>query len=208
MKTLGVFFKAKREAEGWSSREAGKHAGMSHAHIIDIENDKIVPAFDKVVRLLKAYHVSMDELLAETGYMPPNVLPAKMGKLRKVPVISWVTAGDWSEACDMFQPGDAEDWIETDVKGECVFALRVQGDSMEPEFIEGEIIIINPHIDVSPGDYVVVKNGKGEATLKQLKKYGNTYVLHPLNPKYQDMEVKKGEFHIIGPVAKKMKSYK
>lgn len=33
-----------------------------------------------------------------------------------------------------------------------------------------------------------------------LKKYGNTFVLHPLNPKYQDMEVKKGEFQIIGRV--------
>lgn len=58
-------------------------------------------------------------------------------------------------------------------------------------------------MDVNPGDYVVVKNGKGEATLKQLKKYGNTFVLHPLNPGYQDMEVKKWEFQIIGKVAEK-----
>lgn len=208
MKTLGAFFKAKREAEGWSSREAGKHSGMSHAHIIDIENDKFVPAFDKVVRLLKAFHVSMDEFLTETGYMPPNVSPAKMGKLRKIPVISWVKAGEWQEVCDVFQPGDAEDWVETDVKGECVFALRVSGDSMEPVFLDGEIIIVSPDMDVNPGDYVVVKNGNGEATLKQLKKYGNAYVLHPLNPKYKDMEVKKGEFHIIGPVVEKKIRFK
>ena len=54
--------------------------------------------------------------------------------------------------------------------------------------------------NVNPGDYVVVKNGKGEATLKQLKKYGKTFVLHPLNSRYQDMEVKKGEFQVIGRV--------
>lgn len=62
-------------------------------------------------------------------------------------------------------------------------------------------------VDMNSGDYVVVKNGKGEATLKQLKKYGNTFVLHPLNPRYQDMEVIKGEFQIIGKVVKKKKRY-
>ena len=54
--------------------------------------------------------------------------------------------------------------------------------------------MINPHVDVNPSDYVVVKNGKGEATLKQLKKYGNTFVLHPLNPRYPDMEEKRVSF--------------
>ena len=54
--------------------------------------------------------------------------------------------------------------------------------------------VINPHVDVNPGDYVVVKNGKGEATLKQLKKYGNTFVLYPLNPRYPDMEEKRVSF--------------
>ncbi len=38
-------------------------------------------------------------------------------------------------------------------------------------------------------DYVVVSNVEGEATFKQLKKYGRTRVLHPLNPKYDDIEL-------------------
>lgn len=42
-------------------------------------------------------------------------------------------------------------------------------------------------------DYVVVKNDEDEATFKQLKIYGETTVLHPLNPKYPDIELKKGE---------------
>jgi len=207
MKTLGEFLKAKREASDLSLRDADKLSGVSFSHIKDIEKGKTRPTFDKVAKLLKAYHASMEDLLAETGYMPPNVAPAKIGKMRQIPIISWVKAGEWEEVCDNFQPGEAEDWIETDVKGECVFALHVQGDSMEPEFHEGEIIIVNPNVDVNPGNYVVVKNSHGEATLKQLKKYGNTFVLHPLNPKYPEMEVKKGEFQIIGKVVKKEKRY-
>jgi SOS-response transcriptional repressor LexA len=32
-------------------------------------------------------------------------------------------------------------------------------------------------------------------------------VLHPLNPKYEDLEVSRGEFRIIGKVVKKEKRY-
>jgi phage repressor protein C with HTH and peptisase S24 domain len=73
-------------------------------------------------------------------------------------VVSWVIAGKWQEVCDNFQPGDAEEWTESDVRGKNVFALRIKGDSMEPEFVTGDIIIVNPHIEAKPGDYVIVKN--------------------------------------------------
>lgn len=54
------------------------------------------------------------------------------------------------------------------------------------------------------GDYVVVANHEDEATLKQLKKYGSTRILHPLNPKYEDIELKKNiQYRVIGVVVEK-----
>ena len=94
------------------------------------------------------------------------------------------------------------------MKGKKVFALRVKGDCMEPEFVEGDVIIVNPHVEPVPGDYVIVKNDAEEATFKQLKKYGKTPVLHPLNPKYPDIEIKRGHrYRIVGKVVKKEKKY-
>ena len=63
--------------------------------------------------------------------------------------------------------------------------------------------------EAKPGDYVIVKNANnGEATFKQLKKYGDTFILHPLNPKYPDIELKKGtKYRIVGKVVKKEKRY-
>ena len=58
---------------------------------------------------------------------------------------------------------------------------RVRGDSMEPEFHQEDIIVINPYLKAEHNDYVVVCNEEWEATFKQLKKYGKTRVLHPLN---------------------------
>ncbi len=80
---------------------------------------------------------------------------------------------------------------------------------MEPEFTEGEILVVNPHIEAKPGDYVIVENDDSEeATFKQLKKYGRTTILHPLNPKYADIELKKGNrYRVVGKVVKKEKKY-
>jgi SOS-response transcriptional repressor LexA len=94
------------------------------------------------------------------------------------------------------------------VKGENIFAVRVTGDSMEPEFTEEDIIILNPHAKADHGDYVIVRNDEGEATLKQLKQYGKTRVLHPLNSKYPDIELlQKHQYVIVGKVVEKKKRY-
>lgn len=91
-----------------------------------------------------------------------------------------------------------------------MFALKVMMDCMEPEFKEGDIIIVRPDITAENGDYVIVKdNKKSEATFKQLKRYGKTVVLHPLNPKYQDIVLDHDErYEIVGVVVSKEKRYR
>ena len=206
---VGEYLKKKREEKGLSLRDASKLSGVSYVHIRDIELGKKTPSFNIVMTLLRAYHADIQEFLKETGYLPADVEPAKIKKLRPVPVISWVTAGKWHEVVDPYQPGVAEEWVESDVTGTNVFALRVKGDSMEPEFVEGDIIVVNPHIAPKPGDFVIVKNeDNGEATFKQLKRYGDTLILHPLNPKYPDIEVTpRHKVRIIGKVVEKKKKY-
>ena len=63
-------------------------------------------------------------------------------------------------------------------------------------------------LNVSVGDKSIVKNDEEEATFKQLKKFGDTLVLHPLNSRYEDIELKKSvNYRIIGKVVKKEKRY-
>ncbi len=104
----------------------------------------------------------------------------------RVPLISWVQAGAFSEVCDLLQPGEAFEWIETTVHPrEHTFALRVDGDSMEPDFPAGTVLIVEPELDANAGDFVIAKNNKDEATFKQLMRDGGDWYLKPLNERYQ-----------------------
>jgi SOS-response transcriptional repressor LexA len=208
MKTTGEFIKEKRREKGLSARQLAELSGVSDAHIIYIEKGQRKPTFEKLMDILNALGVTMEEFLERTGRgARANLEPARVMTLHRIPVVTWVVAGKWKEVCDVFKPGDADEWIDSDVSGRNVFALRVVGDSMEPEFKEGEVIIVNPHVEAVPNDFVVVKNKNEESTFKQLKRYGPRWVLHPLNPRYHDLEVKRGDFRIIGRVVKKERRY-
>jgi len=136
------------------------------------------------------------ETLAELAAIP-------FIKLRKVPIISWASAGKCEE---VIEEGIPEEWIEVDVDKPNLFALRVQGESMEPEFTEGEIIIVDTDSPSESGHFIIPKNGKGEITFKQAKKHGNVRILRPLDPKYSEIEMTE-EQRYIGKVIRKIKKY-
>lgn len=65
------------------------------------------------------------------------------------------------------------------------FALMVIGYSMAPEFLEGEIILIEPGGLARDGAYVLAWQ-HGEWTFRQLLRDGAGWLLHPLNPAFAD----------------------
>jgi DNA polymerase V len=76
------------------------------------------------------------------------------------------------------------------------FALMVLGDSMEPEFVEGDIIIIEPEGLATDGSYVMAWLDD-EWIFRQLAQVDGGWQLQPLNPKYPsapipDLSVIKG----------------
>ena len=74
--------------------------------------------------------------------------------------------------------------------GSDTFALRVIGTSMEPEFNEGEIILIEPDGLLQNGSYVLAEH-RGEWIFRQLCKpkdeAGEGWQLHALNPAFADI---------------------
>lgn len=68
------------------------------------------------------------------------------------------------------------------------FALRVLGDSMEPEFADGSVIVIDPGGAVYDGAYVFADHA-GEYIFRQLRINGEQLLLRALNPGYPTLEI-------------------
>jgi DNA polymerase V len=68
------------------------------------------------------------------------------------------------------------------------FALMVLGDSMEPEFREGEVILIEPEGLATDGSFVLAQLG-GEWIFRQLAKQGEGWQLRALNPAYPAADI-------------------
>jgi SOS-response transcriptional repressor LexA len=215
---MGTFSDRVREARkelGLTQIQLAAAAGLSQTTISDIERGRNDSSAD-IVSLARAIGVRAEWLADGRGPRkdsdspaldePSNVSPGPERRAR-VPLISWVQAGDWSHAADLFQPGDAEDWVETSVAVRShTFALRVKGDSMEPEFMAGTLVVVEPEMDAHPGDFVIARNGDGEATFKQLTIDGPDLYLKPLNPRYPIKPL--GTARIVGVVREAVKRYR
>lgn len=135
--------------------------------------------------------VRSDWLASGVGSKRPhdhNVEPGPDLAPLPVPVISWVRAGDWCEAADDVKPEDAEGWLFiTGHSRPRAFALRVRGVSMEPQYHEGDIILVDPDLRAVNGSHVVVRlDNTNEATFKRLVIEGERKFLQPLNPAWPD----------------------
>jgi SOS-response transcriptional repressor LexA len=68
------------------------------------------------------------------------------------------------------------------------FALMVLGDSMEPEFVEGEVILIEPEGLATDGSFVLAQLA-GEWIFRQLARQGEGWRLQALNPAYPPTDI-------------------
>jgi repressor LexA len=113
-------------------------------------------------------------------------LPVAPGQL--VPVINRVAAGYPTDFNDLDYPvGVADDYIRCpDVHDPNAFAVRVVGDSMEPKFKEGDIVVFSPAAEVKNGDDCFVRfSTPHETTFKRVFfEQNDTVRLQPRNEKY------------------------
>jgi phage repressor protein C with HTH and peptisase S24 domain/DNA-binding XRE family transcriptional regulator len=116
------------------------------------------------------------------------------GKVRRIPVINKVAAGYPEEFTDLGYPaGVADEYVSgpAELDDPNAFAVRVVGDSMEPRYHEGDIVILSPAAEVKTGDDCFVRYVRGqrpndsEATFKRVFFDSPSQVrLQPLNERH------------------------
>jgi phage repressor protein C with HTH and peptisase S24 domain len=107
---------------------------------------------------------------------------------RPVPIINKVSAGYPAEFNDLDYPvGIADDYVRCpDLHDANAFAVRVVGDSMEPKFSEGDIVVFSPAAEVHNGDDCFIRfTLPHETTFKRVFfEPENKVRLQPRNEKY------------------------
>ncbi len=84
-------------------------------------------------------------------------------------------------------------------------ALMVLGDSMEPEFVEGEILVIEMNGVAGDGAFVVAETAEEGFIFRQLvRDEEDGWQLHALNPAYPDIPIP-GPKSVKGVVTQKKK---
>ncbi len=105
-------------------------------------------------------------------------------KTIKIPVLGKVPAGTPIEA---IQDVIGYENIPATMlnSGENYFALKIDGNSMSPDYKNGDIIIVKQQEDCNSGDDCVVMVNGDDATFKRVIKQNNAIILKPLNNEYE-----------------------
>jgi repressor LexA len=109
---------------------------------------------------------------------------------RQIPVINKVAAGYPTQFTDLdYPPSVADEYIACpDINDPTAFAARVVGDSMEPDYREGEIVVFSPQLPTPDGsDCFVRLEPDHDTTFKRIytAEDGDLIRLQPINPVYE-----------------------
>ena len=138
------------------------------------------PSTESVAKSLAATGTSVETFIALISETARPITQA-------VPLIGFAEAGSRGYFDDGgFPVGKGWDEIAfPSVNDEHAYALEISGNSMEPAFRKGDIIVVSPAAPTRRGDRVVVKTKDGEVMVKQLaRKTAKTIELHSLNPEH------------------------
>jgi phage repressor protein C with HTH and peptisase S24 domain len=137
------------------------------------------PSTESIARALECVGASFDELAALLAGGPGTAG-------RAIPIIGLAKAGqDGFFDADGF-PVAAEETVRfPGLGGDKVYALEITGDSMEPIYREGDVVIVQPGAAVRRGDRIVARTREGEVMAKVLgRRNDQTVELMSLNPAY------------------------
>lgn len=208
MSAFGQRIKQARKHAKLTQEQLAKAIGMSQGSLSEAE--KVGLSSTYTVQIAKACGVSANWLATGVGHMTLEAQNVTIARLRgKVPLISWVQAGELEGVVDVFEPGDADEFedVYEALVSENAYALKVEGDSMvstipgDTSFPPGTIIIVDPNRSASAGDFVIAKDVvTDKATFKKLVHDAGRWYLRPLNPAYPTMEIDDPALRIIGKV--------
>lgn len=145
---LGARIKHLLTVRGWTQAELAAKLKVTPQAITKWVKTGVISR-ENLLKMSRIFNVTSEWLMsgdAEGGMMPNTALVGKVAG-RRCPLKSWKVKED-NLVVDHY-PCAVECSEET-------FILKVRGIAMNPRFIEGELIFIDPQAEYKSGDYVLI----------------------------------------------------
>lgn len=148
------------------------------------------PSTESIAKILSATGTDMESFASLVTGAPTLNAGTRVLPGRRIPLIGLAQAGSDGYFGDGGYPVGAG-WDEIsapEFADPNAYALEISGESMEPVFRDGDIVIVSPNSPVRRGDRVVVRTNRGEVMAKQLLRQSARRVelssLNPAHPNY------------------------
>ena len=207
VESVGDRIRRLRKSLGLTQVKLAQMLGIKAPSVVQWESDKTNLSGENLLNAAKLFGVTPDYILygGEIEQSAAPNMEMAQPDIHRIPVISYVQAGVWTAPNEIRECDGNMAYITTDLElGTRAFAIVIRGNSMEPEFTEGDLVLIDPDEPLHPGDFVVAKNGEEEATFKKYRPRGYSedgkeiFELAPLNDDYATMRSDRQPIQIIG----------
>ena len=202
-----------RKSKNLNMKQLGQLIGTSESAISQYETGKRQPDPATLIKLAEVLETSVDFLLGREitdSNLSPMEKPLTYGA--KIRVLGKVPAGVPIEAIECIID-EVEISKEMSEDGYEYLGLLVSGDSMYPEYLDGDIVIIRRQETAETGDDVVAYVNGYDATLKRLQRMTGGIRLKALNPQYESKfysneDIKQLPVSILGVVVEMRRTKK
>ena len=164
--------------------EISKRTNIPPSTLTGYFNGARLPTPENVDKLADFFRVAPGDIDPRFATLPENVIPVDQSHLVKIPLIGHIACGEPITA-DQNIEGYITEYFPESVDPDSVFALKCEGDSMEPYILDGDIAYIRQQPEVEDGEIAaVLVDGDTRATLKRVKRVGDQVILSPDNPRF------------------------
>ena len=180
--------KVARKNKGYTQEALSRLVNVERSSIGKYESTNIMPSPAVINRLAEVLEVSTDYLLGRA--------PIRPKKNTWIPVYGNVAAGipieEIEDIVDMEEI--PEEWLKD---GSTYMALRIHGESMMPNFREGDHVLVRRQPDVENGEIAIVRVNGNSATCKKIKKTADGIYLLSLNPAFEPIYYSREEIESL-----------
>ncbi len=192
---------------GYSPSGLAKQAGLDSTSFnkskrIGPDGKPRWPSTESVSRILAATGATMHDFVS----LVEDLDPKNNNSTLTIPVIGFAQAGSQGFFDEEGYPkGDSWDEVRfpdyNASNEEGCYALEISGDSMEPLYRDGDILVISPKAKLRNGDRIVIKTTNGEIMAKELVRQNASRIeIRSLNPDHENRKIPANDISWIGRI--------